>query len=327
MNRRFILLAGVLSVGSAFGDRAVAQDGSAYPARAIRIVVGFGAGGASDILARLVGMGMEKSWGQPVVVENRAGAQGNIAMAHVAKAAPDGYTIAMVPVGNAAVNPSLFKDLPYNTVTDFAPVTQIAVVENVLVVSAKSPAKTLKELIELGRGGANLTYASPGAGSQAHLAGELLARAAGIPITHVPYRGLSTALTDTLTGEVTMTFTQLSLAKPFIDTGEMRALGVASRERSPALPNIPTIAEAGDMPGFEALSWYALMAPAGTPDPIVRKIQAEVARIVQTPETRKALEAQGATPVGNSPEDLARIIEIDTARWAKVIRDSNITVR
>lgn len=327
MRALLLLVAGlVLGIGPTLRD-AAAQEAAAYPTRLIRVVVGFGAGGTSDILARLVGERLEKSWGQPVMIDNRAGAQGNIAMTHVAKSAPDGHTLVIVPVGNAAVNPSLFKDLPYDPVADFAPITQIATVENVLVVSAKSPAKTLKELIALGRGGTNLTYSSPGAGSQAHLAGELLARAAGVPITHVPYRGLTQALTDVLTGEVTMTFSQLSLAKPFIESGEMRALGVASRERSPALPGAPTVAEAGDIPGFEAVSWYALMAPAKTPDPIVRKIQAEVARIVQTPDLKTALEAQGATPVGNTPEDLARIIATDTARWAKVIRDANITIR
>jgi tripartite-type tricarboxylate transporter receptor subunit TctC len=299
-----------------------------YPSQLIRIIVPFAAGGTADALARIVGDNLNQRWGSPVIVENKPGAQGNIGMAQVARSVPDGYTLALVPVGNAAVNPSLFKDLPYDPVKDFAPISQLAVVENVLVVNGNMKIKTLEQLIELAKlKTTNITYSTPGAGSQAHLAAELLAHATRIELTHVPYRGLAPALTDVLNGEITMTFAQLSNAKPFIENGRLRALGIASNERSAALPDVPTIAEAGKLPGFEAVSWYALMAPAQTPDAIVRKLNGEVAAIMRLPAVGVALEAQGAKPVGNSPEALAKIIADDTARWSKLIREAHIEVQ
>jgi len=317
----FSLLEGVISA-------APAAEVPDYPSRAIRIIVGFAAGGAPDALARIIGEKLGQAWGQSVIVENRVGAQGNIAMSAVAKAAPDGHTLALVPIGNAAINPALFSKLPYDPVKDFVPVTQIATVENVLVVSAQSPVRTTQELIALGQSKtAHLTYATPGAGSLAHLAAELLARAGGFEMTHVPYRGVSAALTDVLRGEVTMTFAQLSTAKPLIDNGQLRALGVASRERSAVLPDVPTIAEAAGIPGFEAVSWYGLMAPARTPEPIIRKLYEEISRMIQLPDVKAGLEAQGAKPIGSSPGELAAAIAADTARWSKVIRDANIQMK
>jgi tripartite-type tricarboxylate transporter receptor subunit TctC len=304
----------------AFGLSSAHADDT-YPSKSIRILVGFAAGGAPDALARVVGDRLAQTWNQSVIVENRVGAAGNIAMAAVAKSAPDGYTLALVPVGNAAVNPSLFPDLPYD-MKQFAPVTQIANVENVLVVSAKSPVKTVAELIALGRS-KDLTYATPGAGSIAHLAAELFARTAGFRVTHISYRGVAPALTDVLRGEVTMMFAQLSTAKPLIESGELRALGIASARRSDAMPNVPTIAESG-MPGFEAVSWYALMAPAGTPDAIIAKLREGVIRAISAPEAKAALEAQGARPVGNTPAELSALIAADTVRWGKVVRDADI---
>ena len=318
--RIFALALGLIAAASP----SVAQDAN-YPARPIHIIVGFAAGGAPDALARIIADRLAQNWKGNVIVENRTGAAGNIAMVAVAKAAPDGYTLALVPVGNAAVNPSLFTDLPYE-LKQFAPITQIANVENVLVVSAKSPVKSVAELIALGRSGANLTYATPGAGSIAHLAAELFARTAGFRATHVGYRGVTPALTDVLRGEVTMMFAQVSTAKPLIDHGELRALGVASAARSAALPGVPTIAEAGNMPGFEAVSWYALMAPGGTPDAIVAKLRDGVIAAINAPEAKAALEAQGAQPVGNTPAELSAVIVRDTARWAKVIRDADIKI-
>jgi tripartite-type tricarboxylate transporter receptor subunit TctC len=311
----------LIAVAAASSARA-ADD--AYPSRPIRIVVGFAAGGAPDALARVIADRMTQSWNQGVIVENRVGAAGNIAMAAVAKSPPDGYTLALVPVGNAAVNPSLFPDLPYD-LKQFAPITQIANVENVLVVNAKSPVKSVADLIALGRSkDANVTYATPGAGSIAHLAAELFAHSAGFRMTHVGYRGVSPALTDVLRGEVTMMFAQLSTAKPLIDSGELRSIGIASAARSETLPDVPTIAEAGNMPGFEAVSWYALMAPAGTPDPIVAKLRDGVVQAINAPGAKAALGAQGARPVGNTPAELSAVIAADTARWAKVIRDADI---
>ena len=322
------LTAAFFVVAASVGFGATSSDAADYPTRPIRIIVGFAAGGAPDTLARVIGEKLAQDWGQPVVVENRTGAQGNTAMVAVAKAAADGYTLALVPIGNAAVNPSLSPNLPYDPVKDFAPITQIATVENVLVIGAQSPIRTLRELIAAGRAKtAKLTYATPGAGSLAHLAAELLARAGGFEISHVPYRGVTPALTDVMRGEVTMIFSQLSTAKPFIDGGQLRALGIASKTRSAVLPSVPTVAEAGDMPGFEAVSWYALMAPAQTPDPIIRKLHEGVVRALNLPDVRAALEAQGAKPVGGTPAELAAVITADTARWAKVIKDANIQVQ
>jgi tripartite-type tricarboxylate transporter receptor subunit TctC len=315
------ILCALILVATASISRAADDQ---YPSRPIRIIVGFAAGGAPDALARIVGDRLTQNWNQGVIVENRAGAAGNIAMAAVAKAAPDGYTLALVPIGNAAINPSLFPDLPYD-LKQFAPITQIANVENVLVVSAKSPVKTVADLIALGRTkDANLTYATPGAGSMAHLAAELFARTAGFRMAHVAYRGVSPALTDVLRGEVTLMFAQVSTAKPLIDSGELRALGLARAARSDSLPGVPTIAEAGNMPGFEAVSWYALMAPAGTPDAIIAKLRDGVVQAINAPQAKAGLEAQGARPVGNTPAELSAVIAADTARWAKVIRDADI---
>jgi tripartite-type tricarboxylate transporter receptor subunit TctC len=322
----FLLAGFALSCGVASG--ASAEDATAYPSRPIRILVGFAAGGAPDALARIVSDRLNQCFRQSVVVENRVGAQGNIAMAAVAKAPPDGYTLALVPVGNAAVNPTLFKDLPLDIAKDFAPVTLLATVENVLVVGAQQPIGTVKDLVALGRAKtAAITYASPGAGSLAHLAAELLARRAGFEMSHVAYRGVAPALTDVLRGEVTMMIAQLSTAKPLIDSGQLRALGIASGERSAVMPDVPTIEEAADLPGFEAVSWYALMAPAGTRETVVAKLQQEIAALLRLPEVKAALEAQGAKPVGGTPQELAAVIAEDTARWGKVIRDANIQVQ
>jgi tripartite-type tricarboxylate transporter receptor subunit TctC len=249
-------------------------------------------------------------------------------MAAVAKAAADGYTLALAPVGNTAVNPSLFANLPYDPIRDFAPVSLLATFENVLVIRAQSPLRDLRQLIAAGRAKTvALSYATPGAGSLAHLAAELLARAGGFEMNHVPYRGVTPALTDVLRGEVTVMFAQLSTAKPFIDSGQLRALAVASRKRSAVLPDVPTVAEAGELPGFEAVSWYALMAPAHTADAIIEKLHDGVVRALNLPEVKAALAAQGATPVGSSPAELAAVIAADTARWAKVVRDAHIEVQ
>jgi alanine dehydrogenase len=298
----------LLVVAGAIAPAVLPSSAADYPAQPVRILVGFAAGGAPDTLARVVGDKLAQDWGQPIVVDNRTGAQGNIAMAAVARAAADGYTLALMPVGNAAVNPLITRNLPYDPVKDFAPVSEIAMVENVLVISSRSPIRTLQELIALGRSdAAKLSYATPGAGSLAHLAAEMLARAAGFQMDHVPYRGVAPALTDVIRGDVSIMFAQLSTAKPFIDGGQLRPLGIASRERSVVVPNLATIAEAGDMPGFEAVSWYALMAPAHTPELVIRKIHLGVVRALNLPDVRAALMAQGAMPVGNSPAELADV--------------------
>jgi tripartite-type tricarboxylate transporter receptor subunit TctC len=233
--------------------------------KTIHVVVPFPPGGPTDVLGRLLGQALGETFGQTVVVENKVGAAGSIGVDAVAKAPPDGTTVGIIPAGNIAVNPTLFASLPYKA-SDLAPVTMLATVDNVLVVNAESvPAKSVKELLDLAaKKPGTLTYASPGAGSQAHLAGALLELSTGVQLLHVPYRGIAPAVNDLVGGQVSMMFAPLQTALPFVRSGKLRALGVASQKRSPLLPELPTIAEQG-VAKFEAVSWYALMVPAGTP--------------------------------------------------------------
>jgi tripartite-type tricarboxylate transporter receptor subunit TctC len=301
----------------------VAATAQPYPSKSIRMLVPFPPGGPTDVLGRVVAQGMSDDWQQTVVVENKAGAAGNIGVDAIAKAPPDGYTMGVVPAGNIAVNPSLFANLQYKA-SELAPVTMLATVENVLVVNADVPAKTLKELLALAAAKpGTLTYASPGAGSQAHLAGELLQLGAGVKLLHVPYKGTGPALNDLIGGQVTMMFAQLSSALPHIKSGKLRALGVASPNRSPVLSDVPTIAEQG-LAKFEAVSWYALMVPSGTAPDVVDKIAAETARALARPELRDKLTALGMQVAAGTPAQLAATIQTETQRWAEVIRKQNI---
>jgi tripartite-type tricarboxylate transporter receptor subunit TctC len=296
----------------------------AYPAKQIHVVVPFPPGGPTDVLGRVLGQSLGETFGQTVVVDNKVGAAGNIGVDQVAKAAPDGYTIGIVPAGNVAVNPTLFANLPYKA-ADLAPVTMLATVDNVLVVNAETvPARTMKELLDLAakKPGA-LTYASPGAGSQAHLAGALLELSTGVQLLHVPYRGIAPAVNDLVGGQVSMMFAPLQTALPHIRSGKLRAIGIASQKRSPLLPDLPTIAEQG-VAKFEAVSWYALMVPAGTPADIVDKLSAATMRFLALPDTRAKLAAQGMDAAGGSPQDLAATIRSETARWSEVVRKQNI---
>jgi tripartite-type tricarboxylate transporter receptor subunit TctC len=297
----------------------------AYPTKPIRWIAPFPPGGPVDLLARTVGQKLSEAWSQPVIVENRAGAAGNLGVEVAAKAAPDGYTLVIVPTGNIVVNPTLFPKLPYKQ-SDLAPVTMLASVENVLVVHPSVPASSLPELVAYAKANrGKLTFASPGAGAQAHLAGELVKLSAGIDMVHVPYKGVGPALNDLLGGQVSMMFSQLSSALPHIRSGKLRAIGMASLKRSPVMPELPTIAEQG-FPGFEAVSWYALMVPAGTPAQIISRLHQETARILKLPGVKEKLAALGADPVGNSPQELAATIRSESPRWADVIRRQGIKV-
>ncbi|KWR92183.1 tripartite tricarboxylate transporter substrate binding protein [Cupriavidus sp. IDO] len=300
-------------------------EAHAYPARPVRIVVPFAAGGPADVLARVVGEGLAKATTQSVLVDNKAGAAGTIGVDMVAKAAPDGYTLALVPVGNIAVNPTLMPKLPYKP-ADLVPVAMLATAENVLVVNAATPARTLADLLRLAaQKPGELSFASPGAGSQAHLAGELLQLDAHIKLNHVPYKGVSPAMTDVVGGQVTMMFAQLSAALPYIKAGKLRALGVASPRRSAVLPDVPTIAEQG-FPKFEAVSWYALMAPAGTPPEVVRKLSLHLDAVLADATLREKLATLGMEAAGGTPQQLAATIQKESTRWAGVIRQRHLTV-
>jgi tripartite-type tricarboxylate transporter receptor subunit TctC len=294
-----------------------------YPSKPVRVIVPFAPGGPADVLARVIGQELSDALGQPFVVENKVGAAGNIGVEQIAKAMPDGYTVGIVPVGNVAVNPSLFPALPYKA-NELAPIAMLATVENVLVVHAGVPAKSLKELLALAKQKpGTLSFASPGAGSQAHLAGELMALSAEVKLIHVPYKGIGPALNDVVGGQVTMMFGAMSAVLPHVKSGKLRALGVASIQRSATMPELPTIAEQG-LPRFEAVSWYALMGPAGTPAPIIDRLNAEIARSLAKPAIREKYAAQGLEPGGGKPQELATEIQAETVRWGDVIRKQNI---
>ena len=303
---------------------AALAQAEAWPSKPVRIVVPFPPGGPADLLPRLLGPKLTEIWGQPVVVENKPGAGGNIGMDTVAKAAPDGYTLGVGPNGNLVVNPHLYAKLPYDVTRDFAPITLIATFSNMLVVNPDVPAKTVSELIALAKAKpGTISYGSPGTGSQPHLGGEFLKLMAGIDIVHVPYNGTAPALKDLLGGQISFMFAQTSAALPQIQSGKLRALGVASPRRATLLPDVPTIAEAG-LPGFEAVSWYALLAPAGTSKEIVAKVQADVGRVLQMPEIREKLVALGGDPVGNTPAQLVAQLKTESARYADVVKRANI---
>ena len=296
-----------------------------WPQRPVRSIVPFAPGGASDLMPRVVGEKLSPMWGQPVVIENRPGAAGNLGMEAGAKAPADGYTLLSAPNGNLVVNPHMYAKLAYDVFKDLAPITRIAAVQNVLVVHPDVPASNVAELIELAKAkpGA-LNFASPGNGSQAHVAVELLKLQLGLDLVHVPYQGVGPAMKDLLGGRINLMVAQVPSALPHIKGGKLRALGVASNAPLAALPEVPTVASAARLPGFEAVSWYALMAPAATPYEIVTKIHADTAKVLQMPEVRARLEAMGADPSGEPPAELAARIKAESDRWGEVVRKAGI---
>ena len=296
-----------------------------WPQKPVRVIVPFAPGGASDLMPRLVGEKLTSMWGQPVLIENRPGAAGNIGMEAGARSAPDGYTLLAAPNGNLVVNPHMYSRLAYDVFKDLAPVTRIAAVQNVLVVNPDVPAKTVKELVTLAREKpGTLNFASPGNGSQAHVAVELLKLQLGLDLVHVPYQGVGPAMKDLLGGRINLMVAQVPAALPHIKGGKLRALGVASSAPLAALPEVPTIASAAGLPGFEAVSWYALMAPAGTPREVIAKIHGDVAKALQMPDVRERLAGMGAEPSGESPAELAARIKAEYDRWGEVVRKANI---
>jgi len=299
---------------------------AAFPTKPIRLVVPFPAGGTTDILARAVAQKLTETNGQPVVIDNRPGAGGNIGAELVAKSAPDGYTLLMGTVGTHAINPSLYAKMPYDHQKDFAPVILVAGVPNVLVINPSVPANSVQELIAYGKANpGKLNFASSGSGTSIHLAGELFKTMSGVQMTHVPYKGSAPAIADLLGGQVQIMFDNLPSALPQIKAGKLKALAVTSAQRASALPDVPTIAEAG-LPGFEATSWFGLLAPAGTPKEVIAKLNAEVAKWLASPEAREKLAAQGAIAAGKTPEDFTQHIVAETAKWQKVVKESGAKV-
>ncbi|HPG62431.1 MAG TPA: tripartite tricarboxylate transporter substrate binding protein [Casimicrobium sp.] len=295
--------------------------GAAFPDKPMRIVVTFTPGGAPDVLARMLAERFTAAWGQSVLVDNRPGAGGNTGADFVAKAAPDGHTIVVGTVGTHSINGALYAKMPYDMVKDFAPITLLATTPNMLVVHNDVPAKNLKDFIALGKKEGKMTFASSGAGTSIHVSGELFKTMTGIDMVHIPYKGRATAIPDLLGGRVTMMFDNMPSSLQLVREGKLRALGVTSSRRSPAAPDIPTIAESG-LAGFEAVSWFALFAPANTPKPIIDKLQAEVRKILKTPEVAKRLADAGLEPVGSTPEELAAYQKTEIAKWVKVVKDS-----
>jgi tripartite-type tricarboxylate transporter receptor subunit TctC len=316
-----ILALGTLGTGAAF-----AQGAANYPNKPIRIVVPFAAAGTTDLLARAIGIEMQKAWGQTVVVENRPGAGGNLGSDVVAKAPPDGYTLLVGAVSPQAINVTLYPKLPYDVMRDFSHITLIAAVPNVLEVNPSVPVKTVKELIALAKSKpGQLTYASSGSGTSIHLSAELFKTMAGVDMLHIPYKGSGPAVTDLVGGQVNLMFDNLPSSIGQIKAGKLRAIAVTTLKRSPALPDVPTIAESG-LPGYDASSWFGMHAPAGTPKDIINKIHGVVTKSLHTPEMAERLATQGAQAVGNTPEEFTEFLRVEIAKWAKVVKASGARV-
>jgi tripartite-type tricarboxylate transporter receptor subunit TctC len=302
-----------------------------WPTKPVRIVVPFPAGGTTDIVARSLGAELQKTWQQPVVIENRAGAAGNIGADAVAKSAADGYTLLMGTVGTHAINQALYTasgtKMPFDPVKDFVPITLCAAVPNVMVVNATVPVASVAEFIQYAKARpGKLNMASSGNGTSIHLTGELFKTLTGTYMVHFPYRGSAPAINDMLAGNMNVMFDNLPSALPHIKSGRLKALAVTSRTRSGALPGVPTIEEAAKLPGFDASSWFGLFAPAGTPRAIVDKIQADVAKALALPELRERFLGQGAEPGGTTPEQFAAFIRNESDKWTKVVKFSNAKI-
>jgi tripartite-type tricarboxylate transporter receptor subunit TctC len=306
-----------------YGAQVAAQQPSEYPSRPVRIIVPSSPGGGTDILARVLADYLAKSLGGQFVVENRPGAGQMIGIEAVARAAPDGYTLLMA-ASTLAINPIMYKHIKYDALRDFEPITQVASLPNVLIVHPSFPAQSLAEFIALAKEkpGA-FTYASAGVGTSPQMAMELLKSMAGLDLQHIPFRGTTPGVTEVLGGRVTAMFANLLTAKPLVEAGQLRALAVSGHKRAESMPAIPTVAEGG-VANYDALQWYGLLAPAGTPHSIVTRLQAEVSRALQTPEVQERLAADGAEPVGSTPAEFAALIKTELDKWAKVARAANI---
>ena len=297
-----------------------------YPQRAIKLLVPFPPAGATDIVGRIVAQKLSERLGQSVVVENRPGAGGSIGSDLVAKSAPDGYTLLMATSSTHSIGPALQK-LPYDPIKDFAPITHVANVPNVLVVSPKLPVVSVRELVEYTKARpGKLNFASSGVGTIVHLNGELFKMLAGVDLVHVPYKGTALSIPDLANGNIAMLFDSLASVMPHVKSGSVRPLAMNAPQRSPLLPEVPTLAEAG-MPAFDRYTWFGMFAPAGTPADIVRRVQAEVVAALKAPDLRERFDAVGAEPVGSTPEQFVDRIRSDGVRWAEVIKSANVKVQ
>jgi len=314
--------AAILGAGGLLGGLALPAGAEDYPSKPIRILVPFVPGGATDILARLVGQNLTAAWGQQVVIDNRPGANGVLAADMTAKGTPDGHTLLFVAIGHA-INPLLQKNLPYDTQKDFTPVSLAAILPLIVTVHPTVPANNVKELIALAKT-RRLNYASGGVGSSQHLATALFASMAKIELVHIPYKGGNQGLLDTVGGQVNMMISTILSLSQHIKSGRLRGLAITTATRNAAWPDMPTVAEAA-LPGYQSIAWYGLVGPRGLPPPVLKKLSEEVSRIIKSKTVTENLTAQGADPVGNSPAEFGAFIRAETKRYEKVVRDAGVT--
>ena len=316
-----LVRAGLVAVVFALAPHLAAAE--TYPERPIRFVVPYAAGGTTDLLSRAIAQKLSEAIGQPVVPDNRPGAGGNVGAEIVAKSPPDGYTMLMAPVSPMAINVTLYGNkMTFNPEKDFAPITLVAKVPLVLVVHPSLPVKTLQELIALAKSKpGQLNYGSAGNGSSNHLVGEMLKTAAGIDIVHIPYRGGGPAMMAVVAGQIDMLVGQVPTVASMVNSGRLRAIAVSGAKRSPALPEVPTIAESG-LPGFDATAWYSIVVPAGTPKPIIARLHTELVKILNSPDIRARLISEGADVETSTPEELAAFVRAEIPKWAKAVKDS-----
>ncbi len=319
---RYLLSPPVVLVAAFCAATAFAQG---YPNKPIRLIVPVAAGGGTDFTARLIGQKLTDAWGQPVIIDNRPGAAGNLGVEIAARSAPDGHTLVM-PITSFPINPSLYRKLPFDTVKDFAPVTLVALAPLLLVVNPSLQATSVKELVALAKSRpGELNFANSGSGTTAHLAGELFKRMAGIDIVSIPYKGGGPAVIALLGGQVQIYFSTIPAALAQVKAGKLRALAVTSRERVPQLPDMPTVADAA-LPGFEVVGWFGLFAPAGTPKAVIALLNGEVVKVLAMPDVRERFAAQGLIPGGGTPEALASFLKSEMAKWGKLIREAGIRI-
>jgi tripartite-type tricarboxylate transporter receptor subunit TctC len=306
----------------------IAGAQGSYPTKPSRIIVPYTAGGGVDTVARLLGEKLREGLGQPTIVDNKPGASGMIGAQAAAKAPPDGYTVLLAAAGEIAVNPHLYqKQMAYDPEKDLVPISLVVKIPNVLVVNPDVPAKTTAELVAHAKANpGKLTYSSSGVGNPQHLNGELLAKMAGIDIVHVPYKGAAQQLTDVTSKQVTMTFTSLAAAQPFIKSGQIKPIAVTSAKRVSSLPNVPALAEFQPLAGYELQNWFGLFAPAKTPETVIKKLNEAVTQALRDPDLAKKLEVQGAEPAPNTPAEFRQFVQTESKKFAKIITDANVTL-
>ncbi|MBI2225716.1 MAG: tripartite tricarboxylate transporter substrate binding protein [Betaproteobacteria bacterium] len=318
-----VVMPGCIALAAA--GQVLAAD--AYPSKPIRIIVAYTPAGTTDILARIIGQKMTESWGQPVIVENRPGAAGNIGTELAAKSTPDGYTLLMGTSGTHGINVNLYRNLSWHSLRSFAPISLVAMVPNIMVVNNAVPVKNVKELIAYAKANrGKINYGSPGYGSTAHLSMELFKSMTGTDLVHIPYKGSAGVLADVMGGQISVTIDNMPVYLPQVQAGKIRALAVSPAKRSPAAPDLPTIAESG-VPGYDSGAWFGLLAPAGTQKAIVDKLAIETSRILKLPDVSRRISELGADPVGGTPQQFTALIKSEIAKWAKVIKEANVELQ